>query len=46
MHIFESFEELINYEFLMDFLEDAGSDNDMQIYVNGVLPVSMKSKTK
>lgn len=46
MHVFQSFEELIDNELFMNFLKNASPDDNMQIYIIDTVPVSMKSKTR
>ena len=41
MHVFECLYQLVDDEFLMDFLEDACADDHMQVYLKGLVPVSM-----
>ncbi len=46
MHVLKSLEELIDDELLVDFLEDAGPDDNVEVYMGDDLPVSIKSKTR
>jgi hypothetical protein len=46
MHIFQSFEELIDDEFFMYFFKNTCPDDNMQIYIIDTVPVYIKSKTR
>lgn len=41
MHVLECFEKLVDDELFVDFLEDARTNDDMQIWIVALLPVSM-----
>lgn len=46
MHVLEGLQELVDNELLVYFLQDAGPDDDVQVYLGSEVPVSMKSNTR